>query len=73
MWNSGAEGSFTVQDDTKLVQGEVKRDTSAICYLQEGQMEILKQRRLKELAKTKQTKFIGFPVELCVEKSKEKR
>merc|ERR1711877_109783 len=44
IWESGAGGSFTVQKDTEMVHGEVKRGTKVICY----------------------------PIELYVEKSKEK-
>merc|ERR1739846_158678 len=63
IWESGAGGSFTVQKDTEFVHGEVKRGTKVICYL--------KERRLKDLVK-KHSEFIGFPIELYVEKSKEK-
>merc|ERR1712083_329992 len=55
IWESGAGGSFTVQKDTEMVHGEVKRGTKVICYLKEDHSE-----------------FIGFPIELYVEKSKEK-
>merc|ERR1712056_39912 len=55
IWESGAGGSFTVQKDTEMVHGEIKRGTKIICYLKEDQSE-----------------FIGFPIELYVEKSKEK-
>merc|ERR1712038_1907865 len=71
IWESGAGGSFTVQKDTELVHGEVKRGTKIICYLKEDQSEFLEERRLKDLVK-KHSEFIGFPIELYVEKSKEK-
>merc|ERR1712010_37874 len=64
-------GSFTVQKDTEMVHGEVKRGTKVICYLKEDQSEFLEERRLKDLVK-KHSEFIGFPIELYVEKSKEK-
>merc|ERR1712241_1471413 len=63
--------SFTVQKDTELVHGEIKRGTKIICYLKEDQSEFLEERRLKDLVK-KHSEFIGFPIELYVEKSKEK-
>merc|ERR1712241_501959 len=63
--------SFTVQKDTEMVHGEVKRGTKVICYLKEDQSEFLEERRLKDLVK-KHSEFIGFPIELYVEKSKEK-
>merc|ERR1712019_305870 len=71
VWESAAGGSFTVQKDTELVHGEVKRGTKVICYLKEDQSEFLEERRLKDLVK-KHSEFIGFPIELYVEKSTEK-
>merc|ERR1711898_56247 len=71
VWESAAGGSFTVQKDTELVHGEVKRGTKVICCLKEDQSEFLEERRLKDLVK-KHSEFIGFPIELYVEKSKEK-
>merc|ERR1712238_562455 len=71
IWESAAGGSFTVQEDTEMVHGEVKRGTKIICYLKEDQSEFLEERRLKDLVK-KHSEFIGFPIELYVEKSKEK-
>merc|ERR1712194_631292 len=71
IWESGAGGSFTVQKDSDMVHGEVKRGTKIICYLKEDQSEFLEERRLKDLVK-KHSEFIGFPIELYVEKSKEK-
>merc|ERR1712048_423467 len=68
---SAAGGSFTVQKDSELVHGEVKRGSKIICYLKEDQSEFLEERRLKDLVK-KHSEFIGFPIELYVEKSKEK-
>merc|ERR1712139_185937 len=67
----GAGGSFTVQKDTELMGGEVKRGTKVIYYLKEDQSEFLEERRLKDLVK-KHSEFIGFPIELYVEKSNEK-
>merc|ERR550539_24568 len=72
IWESGAGGSFTVQKDTEMVHGEVKRGTKVICYLKEDQSEFLEERRLKDLVK-KHSEFIGFPIELYVEKSEEKK
>merc|ERR1711923_164895 len=71
IWESGAGGSFTVQKDTEQGHGEIKRGTKIICYLKEDQSEFLEERRLKDLVK-KHPEFIGFPIELYVEKSKEK-
>merc|ERR1712137_99131 len=68
---NGAGESFTVQKDAEFVHGEVKCGTEVICYLKEDQSEPLEERRLKDLVK-KHSEFIGFPIELYVEKSKEK-
>merc|ERR1712037_240821 len=71
IWETGAGGSFTVQKDAEMVYGEIKRGTKIICYLKEDQSEFLEERRLKDLVK-KHPEFIGFPIELYVEKSKER-
>jgi len=71
IWESAAGGSFTVQKDTEFVEGEIKRGSKMILYLKEDQSEFLEERRLKDLVK-KHSEFIGFPIELMVEKSKEK-
>merc|ERR1711988_1708886 len=66
-----AGGSFTVQKDSEMVHGEVKRGTKVILSLKEDQSEFPEERRLKDLVK-KHSEFIGFPIELYVEKSSEK-
>jgi len=71
IWESAAGGSFTVVKDTEMVFGEVKRGTKIVCHLKEDQTEFLEERRLKDLVK-KHSEFIGFPIELYVEKSDEK-
>ena len=40
IWESGAGGSFTVQKDTELVHGEIKRGTKIICYLKEEPVRV---------------------------------
>jgi len=71
IWESGAGCSFTVQNDTEMVHGEVRRGTKVICELKEDHSEFLEDRRLKDLVK-KHSEFIGSPIELYVETSKEK-
>merc|ERR1711939_388092 len=67
-WESSAGGSFTiVKDDGK----EIGRGTSITLHLKEDQQEYLEERRLKDLVK-KHSEFIGFPIELWVEKTEEK-
>merc|ERR1712134_166210 len=60
-----------VMKDDEKQHGDIKRGTKIICYLKEDQSEFLEERRLKDLVK-KHSEFIGFPIELYVEKSKEK-
>merc|ERR1712093_891268 len=64
-------GSFTVMKDDDKVHGDIPRGTKIICTLKEDQSEFLEERRLKDLVK-KHSEFIGFPIELYVEKSNEK-
>merc|ERR1712242_680549 len=71
VWESAAGGSFTVIKDTEMAYGEVKRGTKIVCHLKEDQSEFLEERRLKDLVK-KHSEFIGFPIELYVEKSEDK-
>jgi molecular chaperone HtpG len=71
VWESAAGGSFTVQKDDGSVHGEVKRGTKIVLFLKEDMTEFLEERRLKDLVK-KHSEFIGFPIELYVEKSNEK-
>jgi len=70
IWESEAGGSFTITKDEAHTFGEVKRGTKIVCYLKEDQTEFLEERRLKDLVK-KHSEFIGFPIELYVEKSTE--
>merc|ERR1712224_1077156 len=71
VWESAAGGSFTVLKDEEQVYGEVKRGTKIVCHLKEDMTEFLEERRLKDLVK-KHSEFIGFPIELYIEKSNEK-
>ena len=67
-WESNAGGTFTVVPD----DGErITRGTKIILHLKEDQQENLEERKLKDLVK-KHSEFIGFPIELYVEKSQDK-
>jgi len=67
-WESNAGGTFTVVQD----EGEkITRGTKIILHLKEDQMEFIEERRVKDLVK-KHSEFIGFPIELYVEKSNDK-
>jgi molecular chaperone HtpG len=68
IWESNAGGTFTVNKD----EGErLTRGTKIILHMKEDQLEFIEERRLKDLVK-KHSEFIGFPIELLVEKSKDK-
>merc|ERR1712193_329530 len=71
IWESAAGGSFTVMKDDEKTHGVINRGTKLILTLKEDQSEFLEERRLKDLVK-KHSEFIGFPIELYVEKSSEK-
>jgi len=68
LWESSAGGSFTV---TKYDGEDIPRGTRIILSMKEDQTEYLEERRLKDLIK-KHSEFIGFPIELSVEKTNEK-
>jgi len=68
MWESAAGGSFTVVPAPDLDMG---RGTRIVLTLKEDMGEYLEERRLKDLVK-KHSEFIGFPIELQVEKTEEK-
>ena len=67
-WESSAGGSFTIVKDDSTPLG---RGTRITLHLKEDQQEYLEERRLKDLVK-KHSEFIGFPIELWVEKTEEK-
>ena len=68
VWESNAGGTFTINPDS----GEaINRGTKIILKLKEDQQEFLEERRLKDLIK-KHSEFIGFPIELMVEKTTDK-
>lgn len=67
-WESNAGGTFTVVKD----DGErLTRGTKIILTMKEDQLEFIEERKLKDLVK-KHSEFIGFPIELQVEKSQDK-
>jgi molecular chaperone HtpG len=67
-WESNAGGTFTINPDT----GEaMTRGTKIILKLKEDQQEYLEERKVKDLIK-KHSEFIGFPIDLMVEKTNDK-
>jgi molecular chaperone HtpG len=67
-WESNAGGTFTINPDSTE---SLSRGTKIILQLKEDQQEFLEERRLKDLIK-KHSEFIGFPIELMVEKTTDK-
>merc|ERR1712025_402558 len=68
VWESNAGGTFTINPDESK---DLKRGTKIILKLKEDQQEFLEERKLKDLIK-KHSEFIGFPIELMVEKTTDK-
>jgi len=67
-WESSAGGTFNV---TSCANSGLARGTRIVLQLKEDQLEYLEERRLKDLVK-KHSEFIGYEIELLVEKSTEK-
>jgi len=67
-WESNAGGTFTIVPDESE---NLSRGTKIVLQMKDDQMEYIEERRLKDLVK-KHSEFIGFPIELLVEKSTEK-
>ena len=67
-WESNAGGTFSVVPDESEA---LSRGTKIILHLKEDQQEFLEDRKVKDLIK-KHSEFIGFPIELMVEKTTEK-
>jgi len=67
-WISEAGGSFTV---AKCDDGTLKRGTRIVLHLKEDMSEYNEEKRVRDLVK-KHSEFIGFPVQLYVEKTEEK-
>jgi molecular chaperone HtpG len=69
-WESTAGGTFTVHDDDDDTV-QLKRGSRIILQLKSDNLEFLEERRIKDIIK-KHSEFIGFPIELLVEKTNEK-
>merc|ERR1712137_675788 len=68
-WESNAGGTFSINP---VEEADVlTRGTKIILQLKEDQQEFIEERRIKDLIK-KHSEFIGFPIELMVEKTTDK-
>lgn len=68
VWESSAGGTFTV---SPVENCPIKRGTQMILHMKEDQLEYLEERRIKDLIK-KHSEFIGYDIELQIEKTTEK-
>ena len=68
VWESSAGGSFTVRPDDGPAIG---RGTRITLHLKPDMTDYLEERKLKDLV-TKHSEFIGFPINLWVEKTTDK-
>jgi len=68
-WESNAGGTFTINPADEA--DKMTRGTKIILQLKEDQQEFIEERKVKDLIK-KHSEFIGFPIELMVEKTTDK-
>ncbi|CAD8168827.1 unnamed protein product [Paramecium octaurelia] len=69
-WESQAGGTFFVYDDAENPV-QLTRGSIIILHMKQDNLEFLEEKRIKDLVK-KHSEFIGFPIELQIEKTTEK-
>jgi len=69
IWESAAGGSFTVQRDT--INEPIGRGTKIILHMKEDQSDLGEEKKVQEIIK-KHSQFIGYPIGLQMEKSRDK-
>merc|ERR1712187_414269 len=67
-WESNAGGTFTITKDDGETLG---RGTKIVLHLKDDQLEYIVEIKIKDLVK-KHSEFIRYPIELLVEKKKDK-